>query len=265
MFRVGTLTHSRLNSKRCIVMACVGAPRCAHRATDAGGLVLHHHPAQGVEIVGFHRPELLDGNAEVLGREMGEAVVGDQLAQADQPDQVLRTHIHAAVAGHAVVGIEDRVDVAPQAARALPAGLGLGERLLHDVHRRGPAVAFDHRRFRATQQVPVLHHRVGGREPLFADRDVGTGAAQEIMHRPGGDLGRRDRVDEQPRAVGHIAAGEHIGRRGLVGLRVHLDQPALVGHAVFRRQERQVRGLADGEHDGIGLDVHQVALIELAG
>ena len=46
------------------------------------------------------------------------------------------------------------------------------------------------------------------------------------MHGAGRDLRRGDGVDEQPRPMRDIAAGEHIGRGGLVGLRIDLDQPA---------------------------------------
>ena len=61
-----------------------------------------------------------------------------------------------------------------------------------------------------------------------------AGAAQEIVHRPRRDLRRGNGIDEQARAVRDIAAGKHVGRGRLVGLAVHLDEPALGLDAIGR-------------------------------
>ena len=82
------------------------------------------------------------------------------------------------------------------------------------------------------------------------------------MHGARGDLRRGDGVDEQARAVGDIAAGEDVGRGGLVGLAIHLDQAALAFDAVGRVEERKVGSLADGEDDAVGGDVFHLALVE---
>ena len=58
-----------------------------------------------------------------------------------------------------------------------------------------------------------------------------------IVHGAGRDLRRGDGVDEQARAVRDIAAGEYIGRGGLVGLAIHLDEAALR----FRRRRPDSR------------------------
>jgi hypothetical protein len=63
-------------------------------------------------------------------------------------------------------------------------------------------------------------------------------------------------------AVRDIAASEHVGRGGLVGFAIHLDEPALRLHAIGRIEERQVGSLADGENNAVGGNVLHVGFVE---
>ena len=60
-----------------------------------------------------------------------------------------------------------------------------------------------------------------------------------------------------------IAAGEDIGRRGLVGFGVDLDQAAGGFDAVLGGEEGEVGGLADREDDAVGGDILDVRCVEL--
>ena len=59
-----------------------------------------------------------------------------------------------------------------------------------------------------------------------------------------------------------IPARENIRRAGLVGLAIHLDQPALRFNAIARTQERKVGGLADGKDDAIRRDIFDHGIVE---
>ena len=54
-------------------------------------------------------------------------------------------------------------------------------------------------------------------------------------------LPRRDGVDEQARTVGDIAAGEDVGRGGLVGFAIDFDESAIGFDSVFFAEEREIR------------------------
>ena len=82
------------------------------------------------------------------------------------------------------------------------------------------------------------------------------------MHGAGGNLCAGDGVDEQPRAVRDIAAGEDVGGGGLVGLAIDFDEAAIALHAVRGVEEREVGGLADGEDHVVGGNVFDHRFVE---
>ena len=146
-----------------------GTTRSAQGAPDAGGFVFQHDRAELVQLLRREALKLPIGHAK-LSRRGGHPVIGVQkLAESHQANEVLRTDVHASVAGYADRSIENGVDVAAQAAGGLPPRLGFPKPLFDILERGGPPLAFDDGRILPRDRVPAFRHGVGRRRPLAAD------------------------------------------------------------------------------------------------
>ena len=86
-------------------------------------------------------------------------------------------------------------------------------------------------------------------------------AAQEVVDGAGAAAAGGDRLDRRPGAHrGGVAAGEDAGAAGHHGVGVHLDLAALDGDVVGAGEEVVDDRLADGEDDGVGLELDVLAL-----
>src|SRR5262245_53594774 len=233
-----------------------GAADGTEAAADAAVVVLHHR-GQGQAVRLGPRLELrlfLRSEVERLERDDGQAELG--------------THVDAAAAQHALLGVVDRLDVADEAARGLAPGRVAVVARLDFRDTRAPAEV-ERRRGLAVEHLEArLHPVLPGRDLRDLERPLEPRAfrREELVDRAGRALAVRHRLDQVAGTEGHVPAREDPGRGRRERRGIDLDRAARRElDAVLGTQERELRLLADREDAGVGVDRDHVLVVVLGG